>query len=86
MNCREALRLLYDVIDKEAGQIDTAEVEKHLHKCRHCMAKYEMEQMFKAFVVEKGAHSGDNSLLKDKILERLDAIDAAGEVGATSPF
>lgn len=81
MNCREALRLLYDYVDKEAEKIDVAEVEKHLHKCRHCMARYEFEQMFKTFVIEKGSHEGDSSQIKDQIMAQLDAIDAAGEVG-----
>ena len=81
MNCREALRLLYDYVDKEAAQIDTAEVEKHLHKCRHCMEKYEFEQMFKTFVVEKGRHPGENDQVKNQIQTQLDAMDAAGEVG-----
>lgn len=82
MNCRDALRLLYDVVDKEAAQIDSAEVEKHLNKCRHCLAKYEFEQMFKTFVTDKGSHPGEHDNLKQRILSQLDSIDAAGEVGA----
>lgn len=81
MNCKDALRLLYDVIDKEADQLDTVEVEKHLQHCRHCMAKYEFERMFRTFVTEKGHNVADNSHLKNQILRKLDAIDAAGEVG-----
>ena len=30
MNCQEALDLLYDIIDKEASEIDTQEVKRHL--------------------------------------------------------
>lgn len=87
MNCKDALRLLYDVIDKEADQLDTVEVEKHLQHCRHCMAKYEFERMFRTFVTEKGHNVADNSHLKNQILRKLDAIDAAGEVGAPNrPF
>lgn len=85
MNCRDALRLLYDVVDKEASDIDAAEVQKHLVNCRHCMAKYEMEQMFKTFVVEKGQNAPDTTQLKSLISQKLDDIDAAGEVGI-SPF
>ena len=87
MNCRKALRLLYDVIDKEASKIDTQEVEHHLKNCRHCMAKYEMEKMFQTLVVEKGRTTSETDVIKNKILAKLDAIDAAGEVGAPQrPF
>jgi anti-sigma factor (TIGR02949 family) len=82
LNCREALQLLYDIVDKEASQIDAGEVEKHLKSCRHCLAKYEFEQMFKTFVIEKGKNVNDNSHLKNNILAKLDDIDAAREVGA----
>jgi len=81
LNCKEALRLLYDVIDKEADQLDAVEVEKHLRKCRHCMKRYEFEEMFRAFVTDKGHNSRDNGELRHRILGKLDAIDAAGEVG-----
>ncbi len=81
MNCKEALRLLYDVIDKEADQLDAVEVEKHLRTCRHCMKRYEFEEMFRAFVSEKGHNPRDNSDLRQRIMGKLDAIDAAGEVG-----
>lgn len=87
MNCKEALRFLYEVIDKEAGTVDTAEVKKHLQHCRHCLAKFEFEQMFRTFVTDKGRNLGDNDRLKGKILKKLDELDAAGEVGTPSrPF
>lgn len=87
MNCKDALRLLYDVIDREADQLDVVEVEKHLKNCRHCMAQYEFEKMFRTFVTEKGHNTSDNSKVKQNILQKLDIIDAAGGVGATErPF
>lgn len=87
MNCKDALRLLYDVIDKEADQLDVVEIEKHLKTCRHCMAQYEFEKMFRTFVTEKGHNPSDNSKVKQSVLKKLDLIDAAGGVGATErPF
>jgi len=44
MNCQEALSLLYDVIDKEASEIDAREVEKHLKNCQDCAGVYRLEQ------------------------------------------
>lgn len=87
MNCKDALRLLYDVIDREADQLDVVEVEKHLKNCRHCMARYEFEKTFRTFVTEKGHNACDTSKVRQDILRKLDMIDAAGEVGvAERPF
>ena len=57
MTCEEALRKLYEVIDKEASEIDQREVKAHLEHCRSCMARYQFEEMFKTFVVEKAVSS-----------------------------
>ncbi len=85
MNCRQALRLLYEVLDKEANQREVAEVETHLKNCRHCMARYEFEKMFQTLVVEKGRNPQNTSVIKAKILTQLDAIDASGELAPSSP-
>ncbi|MFH1700853.1 MAG: zf-HC2 domain-containing protein [Candidatus Zixiibacteriota bacterium] len=86
MNCKEILSHLYEIIDKEANEIDSRKVEEHLKLCRHCMAHYEFERTFKAFVVEKGRNVTDTDSIKQSILNQLDAIDAAGEVGNKHPF
>ncbi len=87
MNCRDALRLLYDVVDNEANEDEKNQVQEHLKKCRHCSARYELEMKFKNCVEKKGAFSPDCADLQKRILDQLDSIDdtAAGEVG-TSPF
>ncbi len=87
MNCRQALKHLYEVIDKEASELDVNEVERHLKNCRHCMAQYEFEKAVKTVIVEKGSNAGDVTRVKDNIMAKLDAIDAAGEVGENrTPF
>lgn len=87
MNCRQALKHLYDVIDKEANELDVKEVERHLKNCRHCMAQYEFEKAFKTVVKEKASNPGDVSKVKESIMAKLDAADAAGEVGPSrTPF
>jgi hypothetical protein len=78
---------LYDVIDNETDGIDTKEVEKHLRICRHCMARYEFEQIFRAFVTNKGQDKCETNKLKEDIASRLDQIDArADEKGGASGF
>ncbi|SYZ72172.1 hypothetical protein TRIP_C20287 [Candidatus Zixiibacteriota bacterium] len=83
MTCQEALRLLYEVIDKEASDIDIEEVKKHLAHCSDCMSRYEFEKMFKAFVTEKSTSSVKSAQLKAKILSRIE--DAQTETSYRQP-
>ena len=86
MNCRDALRLLYDFIDKEAPEHDASQVEAHLKKCRHCSAKYELEMKFKQCIEQKGSLSSDCNELRDKITRQLDDIDpGSGDIGPFGP-
>jgi anti-sigma factor (TIGR02949 family) len=71
MTCQEALRLLYEVINKEASQIDAKKVKEHLHNCRDCMQRYEFEAMFQAFVTEKGNSPCKTEQLKNRILSKI---------------
>ena len=82
MNCQEALDLLYDIIDKEASEIDTKEVQQHLKQCHHCFEVYKLEGAVQEFINEKlKAQKSTPRLdsLKDRIVNRLDEID--GERG-----
>jgi anti-sigma factor (TIGR02949 family) len=91
MTCQEALSLLYDVIDKEASQIDAEQVEAHLSQCRHCSEIYKVEQSVNELVREKLSHNEATprlASLQSKVLDQLDQIDcespAAGETKAAS--
>jgi anti-sigma factor (TIGR02949 family) len=89
VNCRDALRLLYDVVDNEASENEKNQVQEHLKKCRHCSARYELEMKFKNCIEKKGTFAPDCADLQQRILDQLDAADdtAAGEVGPSpSPF
>ncbi len=79
MNCQEALDLLYDIIDKEASEIDVREVEKHLNECRDCMRKYRLVESMQSLICEKLKKDESASKidqLKSKILNSLDQIDS----------
>lgn len=91
MNCQEALALLYDIIDKEASQLDTQQVHEHLQKCSHCLKRYELEGDVNEFVKEKLSHSQPTqqlTSLRSKILCKLDHIDheEGGLKDHKSPF
>lgn len=78
MNCQEALELLYDIIDKEASQIDVQQVQEHLESCRHCFEVYRLEKSIQDFINEKVSASSSESRaerLRSKITSKLDDID-----------
>ncbi len=86
MTCQDALRLLYEVIDKEASEIDIEQVKEHLNHCSDCMSRYEFEKMFKAFVTEKSGSSVKSAQLKAKILNRIQEAETDISYRAPSPM
>ena len=81
MNCQEVLNLLYDIIDKEASEIDVKEVEEHLKNCKDCFGVYEVEKKMNAFLQEKLKNVDSPSTprlnaLRTNVLEELDKIDS----------
>ncbi len=90
MNCQEALNLLYDIIDKEASEIDTRQVQEHLSRCRDCFNKYELEKSVQGFIQAK-LDDDQPALkldgLKAKIAGKLDAVDSESRAHRRrSPF
>jgi len=87
MNCQEALSLLYDIIDKEASEIDTHEVQEHLSRCRHCSEIYRVEKSVNALIKAK-LQGNEPALcidaLKLRVLGELDSLDGSmrGETDA----
>jgi anti-sigma factor (TIGR02949 family) len=82
MNCQEALSLLYDVIDKEATEIDAQQVAEHLRRCDDCAGKYQLEQSIHALVQAKlQSHdaSPEVAVIKAKILSQLDEVDRCNQ-------
>jgi anti-sigma factor (TIGR02949 family) len=86
MNCEEALKRLYEVIDKEAEKTSIEEVHKHLESCQGCMSRYEFEKMFKTFVTEKAASQHEHPNLKKNILEQIDVMEKKRAGLISSPF
>lgn len=81
MNCQEALSLLYDIIDKEASEVDAQQVKDHLKKCGHCSDIYRLEEEVNAFL---RARCNDNQpaerldVLKARLATLLDREDGGG--------
>jgi len=84
MNCQEALELLYDIIDKEADDINIKEVESHLSNCRHCFELFRIEKSVQEFIDSKLEQEKNSTIPADKlknlqssIISSLDEIDRA---------
>ncbi|MDH3890550.1 MAG: zf-HC2 domain-containing protein [candidate division Zixibacteria bacterium] len=85
MNCQEALDLLYDIIDKEANEIDAAEVQRHVNSCRDCLKIYRLETSVHDLIAERLKNNGAEGNiegLKAKVIMQLDAIDKESVPGA----
>jgi anti-sigma factor (TIGR02949 family) len=88
MNCQEALSLLYDIIDREASEIDVREVEEHLRNCKDCSGVYRLERSVNELVQEKLSHQKATprlDSLKAKVLSELDQIDCDNRPSQTPP-
>ena len=84
MNCQEALELLYDIIDKEADDVNIQEVESHLSNCRHCFELFRIEKSVQEFIDSKLEQEKNNitpivklDSLRSNIMGSLDEIDKA---------
>jgi anti-sigma factor (TIGR02949 family) len=90
MNCEQALRLLYDIIDKEASEVDVEEVKKHLDHCRDCAKVYRVEGMLNDFIRAKVSEQDSTPHIEDlktKIVASLDSLDSGkGSGGSQRPF
>ena len=47
ISCEEALRRLFDYLDRELDAHAHGEVEQHLHRCRSCFSRAEFERRLK---------------------------------------
>lgn len=78
MNCQEALSLLYDIIDREASEIDTRQVEEHLARCRDCSGVYKIERSIAKLIQERLSNTEPTpqfAKLRATVLRQLDEID-----------
>jgi len=86
MNCEEALKKLYEIVDNEATPKDKEEIKKHLEHCRHCMSRYEFEDMFKKLICDKTTSNCDTSRLKKNILDKIDRAEKSSGSVFSNPM
>ncbi len=54
IGCEEALRRLFDYLDRELDTTHHAEMEQHLRTCRACFSRAEFERRLKAQLAGAG--------------------------------
>ena len=87
MTCEEALKKLYEIVDKEATETDKKEVQEHLKHCRHCMSRYEFETTFRTLVTEKASiKSCSTDHLKAQIMKRIGQAEKSSGWSFSNPF
>ena len=71
MNCDEALKHLYEFLDKELTPDAEREVRHHLEACRPCVEHFDFEEAFLRFLHARCRSRGAPAELKRKILSEL---------------
>lgn len=80
LNCQEALKLLYEVIDQEASEIDENSIREHVERCRHCHGIFDAEKAVHEFIQAKlKAISTPNELtiLRSRVVAQLEQVDCS---------
>lgn len=68
INCEQALRQVFDYLDRELGEHDHAAMQQHLHTCKSCFSRVEFERLLKGKVKdlrEETPSPGVSSRVKD---------------------
>lgn len=71
MNCQEALKHLYEFLDKELTPEVEREVRQHLEACRPCDGHFDFEQAFLRFLHARCRSRTAPPELKRRILSEL---------------
>ena len=54
LDCADALRLIAQYLDRELGDVDRRELERHLAVCRSCYSRAEFERRLKGELTHLG--------------------------------
>ncbi len=89
MNCEEARELLYEIIDKEASEVDARRVQEHIDKCRECFDIYRFEGAIQEFITRKLRDNRPSlrlEVLKSRVMAELKTIDHPRVAKGRWPF
>lgn len=69
IDCEQALRQIFDYVDRELGEAERAAMREHLHTCKSCFSRMEFERLLKSKV---GALRDDRAT--PSVSERVKAL------------
>ena len=75
MTCEEAVKKLYQYIDKELDQTIVHQIDIHLEICRMCCDHFEFEKRMKVLVHDSCFQKKASPLLKNKIMDDLNKLE-----------
>ena len=50
IDCEQALRQIFDYLDRELGEHEHEAMQQHLHACKSCFSRVEFERLLKCKV------------------------------------
>jgi len=71
MTCDEAVRKLYEYLDKELDQSSVEQLEKHLEICKGCCDHFEIEKKVIGMIQDSCVGHKAPQMLRDKIVGNL---------------
>lgn len=78
---KKAQRLLYEVVDSEVSDIESAELESYLKTDASLRAHFGVERRFRSMLKQKADAEFCPTALSERIVSALDAIDIAESTG-----
>jgi len=84
-DCSEVLDHLYEYLDREMPDSDSAKFREHIDECSPCLEKYGLEQEVKKLVKRCCGHDDVPSDLRAKVMERIASIREYETEGGAEP-
>jgi mycothiol system anti-sigma-R factor len=74
LTCEEVIERLFDYLDRELDDHQSADIQRHLDRCRDCFTRAEFEKRLRARVAATGTVKAP-SRLQRRIHRLLDEFD-----------
>jgi mycothiol system anti-sigma-R factor len=73
-DCSEVLLRVFEYLDGEMTDTDTAKIKAHLQECGPCLHEYDLDQALKALVKRSCASEAAPVALRTQIMRRITTI------------
>lgn len=62
LNCEEVIERLFDWLDRRLDHTHSAEIQRHMKRCRECFSRAEFERHLRERIARAGATRAPDSL------------------------